>query len=61
MNRIINWVNGWRWDLDGWLVRARKATDPDLSNSPDIGFTEEACIAVRSHDLAFRLDRGDIR
>ena len=58
MSRLFNWLNGWRVDLDGWLVRARRANDPhDLP--PDIGFVEESSLAVRTHEAARFLDKGD--
>lgn len=53
--KLLNWFNGWRWDMDGWLVRARRASDPD-SLPAEIGFVEESAIAVRSHEHARSLD-----
>ena len=63
MANLLNWWNGWRLDLDGWLVRARRARDPDLSamNRSDIGFVDEACIAVRTPRHARMIDRGLVR
>jgi hypothetical protein len=64
MARLIDiisaWWNGWRYDLDGWLVRARRASDPDLNalDRSDFGFVEEACIAVRTPRQARLLDAG---
>jgi hypothetical protein len=55
--RVINWFAGWRLDLDGFWVRARRATDPDLALRPDLGLTEEACIAARSPAIAHDIDR----
>lgn len=59
---LSNWLAGWRYDLDGWLVRARRKTDPDwttvLTHRSDIGFVEESCIAVRTPTIAFEIDRG---
>lgn len=52
------WLNGWRYDLDGWLVRARRAADPDLNNRPDLGFVEDACVAVRDAKIARDIDKG---
>lgn len=52
---LLNWFNGWRRDLDGWLVRARRATDP-TSLPCNLGFVEEACIAVRSDRIARSID-----
>jgi len=60
LTRILTWVGGWRVDLDGWIVRARRATDPDLPGRPDIGFVEESAIAVRSHTIARVIDRGGL-
>lgn len=60
MNAFLNWINGWRFDHEGWLVRARRITDPDLKGLPELGFTEEACIAVRSHTIARQIDRAVI-
>jgi hypothetical protein len=57
MNRLLNWLNGWRWDLDGWLVRARRESDPGELPS-EIGFVEESAIAVRSHAQARTIDRS---
>lgn len=55
---LVLWSCGWRQDFDGWLVRARRSTDPDLAHRPDIGFAEEACIAVRTPADAWSVDRG---
>lgn len=57
---LSNWLAGWRYDLDGWLVRARRHSDPDLNKSDrsDLGFVEEACVAVRTPEIAFAIDRG---
>lgn len=52
------WLAGWRVDLDGWYVRARRADDPDLEFHPDLGFTEESCIAVRDIHAARYIDTG---
>lgn len=57
MNAILNWINGWRVDMDGWLVRARRASDPAWLPS-SMGFLEESAIAVRSHSDARLIDRG---
>lgn len=55
MIRLFNWFSGWRRDLDGWLVRAKRASDPcDLP--VDVGFVEESAVAVRTHDQARSLD-----
>ena len=56
--RVQNWLNGWRQDMDGWWVRARRATDPDLNslNLAEIGFVEEASIAVRTPSDARTID-----
>ncbi|SCM79899.1 hypothetical protein KL86PLE_90697 [uncultured Pleomorphomonas sp.] len=60
--RLSNWFAGWRYDIDGWLVRARRNADPDwetvLSHRSDLGFVEEACIAVRTPEIAYEIDRG---
>ena len=56
--RLANWWSGWRMDLDGYWVRARRFDDPDLDEWPELGFTEEACLAVRSPRIAFDIDRG---
>lgn len=59
---VCNWLAGWRYDLDGWLVRARRKDDPDwtmvFSRRSDLGFVEESCIAVRTPTIAFEIDRG---
>ena len=55
LTRVLNWLNGWRTDLDGWIVRARRVTDPEELPC-EIGFVEEACIAVRTHSDARKLD-----
>lgn len=55
MTRLLNWLNGWQRDRDGWLVRAIRDSDPD-DLPAEIGFTEEACIAVRDHRQARLLD-----
>jgi hypothetical protein len=57
---VLCWIRGWRYDLDGWLVRALRDSDPCLSERPDLGFTEEACIAVRSAEIARMVDRGEV-
>lgn len=58
---LSNWLAGWRYDLDGWLVRARRKADPDwdtvLSRRSDLGFVEESCIAVRTPEIAYEIDR----
>lgn len=56
----LAWSNGWRRDLDGWYVRARRTGDPDLNaeQRPDLGFVESACIAVRSVEIAVMIDDG---
>lgn len=56
--RLCNWFSGWRHDYDGWLVRARRLSDPDLAQRPDVGFVVEAAIAVRSPRHAYAIDRG---
>jgi len=61
ITRVLCWCAGWRVDLDGGIVRARKADDPDFSSRSDLGFSEDACIAVRSWEIARRVDRGDFR
>ena len=53
--RILNWSNGWRFDLDGFLVRARRSSDPHFMPA-EFGFVEESAIAVRSHDVARKID-----
>jgi len=61
LTRIHNWLNGWRLDFDGWWVRARRENDPDISNSQygldDMGFLNETSIAVRTPELARKIDR----
>lgn len=57
---LLNWLSGWRQDFDGWWVRARRSTDP-IDLPADIGFVEEACIAVRMPVDARNIDRGIIR
>jgi hypothetical protein len=58
--KIACWLNGWRYDLDGWLVRARRQSDPDLKLLPEYGFTEECAIAVRTPYLARQIDAGKL-
>lgn len=62
MRVILNWFAGWRRDCDGWLVRARRVTDPDLNrlDRADIGFIEESSIAVRDHRAARLVDAGRV-
>jgi hypothetical protein len=62
LNELLAWLNGWRYDLDGWLVRARKVGDPSFKDETAscFGFTEEACIAVRDAHIARLVDRGGI-
>lgn len=55
---LMNWLNGWRRDLDGFLVRARRTSDPNDLPS-EVGLVEETAIAVRNHTQARRIDRGD--
>lgn len=57
MNRILAWLNGWRLDLDGWYVRARRDGDPS-ELAPEHGFVEEAGIAVRTAAIARDVDSG---
>lgn len=57
MTRLMNWLYGWRRDLDGFLVRARRASDPVFLPS-HVGFLEEACIAVRTHEQARAVDQA---
>lgn len=54
--RLLNWLNGWRRDFDGWLVRARRETDPSFLDAGH-GFVEESSIAVRDHWIARRIDK----
>lgn len=56
IERVRCWLNGWRLDMDGFLVRARRASDPDRLPSED-GFVEECAIAARSVSIARRIDR----
>jgi len=58
LTRTLAWLGGWRVDLDGWIVRARRTGDPDLADRPDLGFIEESAIAVRSLAIARAIDRG---
>lgn len=53
--RMLNWLNGWRWDMDGFLVRARRHSDPSRLNDHD-GFIDECAIATRSHLVARLID-----
>lgn len=57
LTRFLNWLSGWRLDLDDWWVRARRATDPDLIGREDLGFTDEASIMVRTPGIARDVDR----
>ena len=59
MVRLLIWFYGWRQDLDGWWVRARRETDPWKLPS-HVGFVEEACVAVRTPRDAYNLDKGII-
>lgn len=52
---LMNWINGWRVDLDGWIVRAKRQTDPAFLE-PSVGFVEESCIAVRTAQQARDID-----
>ena len=58
--RLLNWLNGWRQDLEGWWVRARKASDHSFLQDHDptggLGFVEEACVAVRFPETARQMD-----
>lgn len=54
---LLNWLNGWRYDLDGWLVRAKRNTDPE-ELCPSVGFVSDCAVAVRTPVLARRLDRA---
>ncbi len=54
---LLNWFNGWRIDFDGWLVRARRHSDP-VTLPPEIGFVEECAIAVRTPRHARLIDRA---
>lgn len=62
ITKILIWMRGWRLDLDGWYVRARREVDPDLSaiSRSDLGFIEEACIDVRSPVIAKQIDAGKL-
>ena len=55
MIRILNWISGWRRDCDGWLVRAKRASDP-CGLPTEVGFVEESAVAVRNHGQARSLD-----
>lgn len=54
---VSNWWSGWRTDLDGWIVRARRPSDP-IKLPSHIGFTEESSIAVRTPTQAFLIDHA---
>lgn len=57
--RVMNWLNGWRRDYDGWWVRARREHDElILGPNPHRGFLEEACIAVMMPEDARKIDKG---
>ena len=55
---VVCWFNGWRTDLDGWLVRAKRAGDPEQFDC-EIGFVEESAIAVRTPTIARLIDRRE--
>ena len=52
--RLCCWFIGWRVDLDGWIVRARRSSNPTFLSS-DVGFVEESAIAVRTFEHAWKL------
>lgn len=56
---LLNWLNGWRYDLDGWLVRAKRDTDPE-ELSPSVGFVVDCAVAVRTPEQARNLDRASL-
>lgn len=55
---IILWLRGWRWDMDGWLVRARKADDPVRTIRAIHGIVEECAVAVRTREDARLVDKN---
>ena len=55
--KLLNWLNGWRQDMDDWLVRARRASDP-ATLPAEIGYVEESAIVVRTHKVARQIDAG---
>jgi hypothetical protein len=57
MTRLLCWLRGWRRDLDDWIVRAKRASDPTRLPS-EVGFVEDACVAVRTWEQARALDGG---
>lgn len=57
ITRFLNWWNGWRLDLDGWWVRARRDGDDPVGRGM-CGFTEEASVAVSTPAEARALDKG---
>lgn len=57
MKTLLVWLRGWRYDLDGWLVRARRETDPSTLDASE-GVVEESAIAVRTVDVALDVDAG---
>ena len=58
---ILNWLNGWRRDMDGWIVRARRETDDEATIQHHYGFVEESAVAVKWHRTARDLDTGKLR
>ena len=60
-HRFLNWLNGWRLDLDGFWVRAKRIDDPQLSLHPALGFTDEGCIGARTPEIAYAVDNGMIQ
>lgn len=56
--RASNWCYGWRRDLDGWWVRAKKPHDELIFGNSHRGFLSEACIAVMTPEDCYRMDRS---
>ena len=60
INAIFCWWNGWRVDLDGWLVRARRPDDEAIlikHLGDGVTLIEESAVAVQTLHDARLLDR----
>ena len=57
MTRLILWLNGWRRDLDGFLVRAKRSRDNLVFVKAVDGIVEECAIGVRDPLHAWLLDK----
>lgn len=60
MTVFLNWLSGWRRDLDGWLVRARRQGDPSRLDV-ETGDVGEWHIAARTHGHARAIDKAALK